>query len=61
MLAKSTRVLRGLSRETSSGRFIPEMDGLRLAAIAMVVLYHLNGYLMAKAAFYERGTTSQPD
>jgi len=27
----------------------------------MVVLYHLNGYLMAKTAFYERGTTSQPD
>ena len=61
LLAKSsTRVLRGLSRETSSGRFIPEMDGLRFAAIAMVVLYHLNGYLMAKTAFYERGT-SQPD
>jgi peptidoglycan/LPS O-acetylase OafA/YrhL len=62
LLAKSsTRVLRGLSRETSSGRFIPETDGLRFAAIAMVVLYHLNGYLMAKTAFYERGTTSQPD
>ena len=33
------------------------MDGLRFATIAMVVLYHLNGYLMAKTAFYERGTT----
>ena len=41
----SARVLRGLSRETSSGRFIPEMDGLRFVAITMVVLYHLNGYL----------------
>src|SRR5207248_1668760 len=38
-----------LSRETTSGRFIPEMDGLRFVAIAMVVLFHLNGYLTAKA------------
>ena len=49
----SARILRGLSRETSSGRFIPEMDGLRFVAISMVILYHLNGYLMAKTAFYE--------
>lgn len=47
------RILRSVSRETSSGRFIPEMDGLRFAAISMVILYHLNGYLMTKAAFYE--------
>jgi len=51
----SDRILRSLSRETSSGRFIPEMDGLRLVAISMVILYHLNGYLMTKTAFYERG------
>jgi peptidoglycan/LPS O-acetylase OafA/YrhL len=56
----STRILRGLSRETSSGRFIPEMDGLRFVAIAMVILYHLNGYLMMKTAFYERGSIT-PD
>lgn len=56
----SARILRSLSRETSSGRFIPEMDGLRFAAIAMVVLYHLNGYLMTKTAFYEHGS-SAPD
>jgi peptidoglycan/LPS O-acetylase OafA/YrhL len=55
------RILRSLSRETSSGRFIPEMDGLRFVAIAMVILYHLNGYLMAKTAFYERGQTAQSD
>ncbi len=55
----SDRILRSLSRETSSGRFIPEMDGLRFVAIAMVILYHLNGYLMTKAAFYER--RSAPD
>jgi peptidoglycan/LPS O-acetylase OafA/YrhL len=40
---------RRLSRETSSGRFIPQIDGLRFVAIAMVVLYHLNGYLLAKS------------
>lgn len=41
-----------LSRETSSGRFIPEMDGLRFAAIGMVVLFHLNGYLTVKSKSY---------
>jgi peptidoglycan/LPS O-acetylase OafA/YrhL len=46
------RFLGHISRETSSGRFIPEMDGLRFAAIAMVILYHLNGYLTAKSPFY---------
>jgi len=46
------RFLAHISRETSSGRFIPEMDGLRFAAIAMVILYHLNGYLIAKSPLY---------
>ncbi len=55
------RVLRAFSRETSSGRFIPEMDGLRFVAIAMVVLFHLNGYLMVKTAFYEHGPVAQRD
>jgi peptidoglycan/LPS O-acetylase OafA/YrhL len=54
------RILRSLSRETSSGRFIPEMDGLRFVAISMVILYHLNGYLMTKTVFYEHGS-SAPD
>jgi peptidoglycan/LPS O-acetylase OafA/YrhL len=48
-----TQIRSMLSRETSSGRFIPEMDGLRFIAITMVVLFHLNAYLMAKTAFYE--------
>ena len=52
-------VLRRLSRETSSGRFIPEIDGLRFIAISMVVLYHLNGYLIAKSTSYEHG--ARPD
>lgn len=49
-----------ISRETSSGRFIPEMDGLRLLAIGMVILFHLNGYLTAKSLFY-RVTPSPSD
>ncbi len=58
---RSTRILRALSRETSSGRFIPEMDGLRFVAISMVVLFHLNGYLTAKTPFYEHGPMAQRD
>jgi len=46
------RFLAHISRETSSGRFIPEMDGLRFAAIGMVILFHLNGYLTAKSPLY---------
>jgi peptidoglycan/LPS O-acetylase OafA/YrhL len=45
-------LLAHISRETSSGRFIPEMDGLRFAAIGMVILFHLNGYLTAKSPVY---------
>jgi peptidoglycan/LPS O-acetylase OafA/YrhL len=33
------------SRETSTGKFIPQLDGLRFIAIIMVVLFHLNGYV----------------
>jgi peptidoglycan/LPS O-acetylase OafA/YrhL len=50
-----------LSRETSSGRFIPEMDGLRFVAIAMVVLFHLNGYLLAKSSLHHSGSLLQSD
>ncbi|MFN8331892.1 MAG: acyltransferase family protein [Saprospiraceae bacterium] len=33
--------------------FIPEIDGLRFVAIAMVILYHLDGYLFKELqAFY---------
>lgn len=35
-------------RITSSGSFIPEIDGLRFIAIASVVLYHLSGFLTSK-------------
>jgi peptidoglycan/LPS O-acetylase OafA/YrhL len=55
----SDGVLKRLSRETTSGRFIPELDGLRFIAIGMVILYHLNGYLIAKTSVYEHG--AMPD
>lgn len=35
-------------RIISKGNFIPEIDGLRFIAIASVVLYHLNGFLLVK-------------
>lgn len=42
-----------LTRHTSSGRLIPEIDGLRFVAIGSVVLYHIRGYLVEKySAFY---------
>ena len=42
----TTRQLSSLRRITSSGRFIPEIDGLRFIAIMSVVLYHVRGYLL---------------
>lgn len=39
------RLLARLSRRTSTGRFIPEIDGLRFVSIALVVLFHLAGYV----------------
>lgn len=44
------RLHTALSRATSSGSFIAEIDGLRFAAVAAVVLYHLNGYFLAYGA-----------
>jgi len=35
-------------RITSSGSYIPEIDGLRFIAIASVVLYHINGFIIVK-------------
>ncbi|OLC80388.1 MAG: hypothetical protein AUI96_04370 [Nitrospirae bacterium 13_1_40CM_3_62_11] len=36
-----------LARITSSGRVIPEIDGLRFIAIGSVVLYHLSAFVAA--------------
>jgi peptidoglycan/LPS O-acetylase OafA/YrhL len=43
------------SRRTSSGRFIPEVDGIRFFAIALVVAFHLDDYVGRKAAGAEPG------
>jgi peptidoglycan/LPS O-acetylase OafA/YrhL len=37
------RLFSKLKRVTSGGGFIPEVDGLRLVAIASVFMYHVNG------------------
>jgi len=36
---------RHLRRETSSGGFVPEIDGLRFFAIGLVLIFHMNGFL----------------
>jgi peptidoglycan/LPS O-acetylase OafA/YrhL len=54
-------LLARLSRETSSRRLIPQMDGLRCVAIAMVILFHLNGYLLAKSALHHSEPSLQSD
>lgn len=38
------RIASRLRRITSSGNYLPELDGLRFVAIAMVVVYHVWGY-----------------
>jgi len=37
-----------ISRVTTSGKFIPEIDGLRFIAIISVVLFHLFGFIAEK-------------
>ena len=49
------RFLDRFSRRTSSGRFIPEVDGIRFVAIALVVAFHLDDYVGRKAAGAEPG------
>lgn len=43
------RLLGRLSRRTSTGRFIPEVEGLRFVSLAMIVLYHMAGYVTQRA------------
>jgi hypothetical protein len=44
-----------LRRVTSSGAFIPEIDGLRFIAAASVLAYHINGELLEVAALKGAG------
>jgi peptidoglycan/LPS O-acetylase OafA/YrhL len=43
------RLIETLTRVTTSGRVVREIDGLRFIAIASVVMYHLLGYVIAKS------------
>lgn len=52
---RARSVLSHLSRRTTSGQFIPEIDGLRFASIALVVLFHLRGYTIAKTTVGHSG------
>lgn len=47
--------MRSFRRITSFGKYIPEIDGLRLVAIASVVLYHLSGFLQSANAAIAHG------
>jgi peptidoglycan/LPS O-acetylase OafA/YrhL len=42
-----TALLNRLRRETTSGRFVGEIDGLRFYAILAVLLFHVDGSLLA--------------
>lgn len=39
-------LLSNISRETTSGQFIPEVDGLRFIAISSVILFHLLSHFL---------------
>jgi peptidoglycan/LPS O-acetylase OafA/YrhL len=52
---------RKLSRVTSSGRYIPEIDGLRFLAIMPVLLFHVRNFLLVKSgSFYASGPETDP-
>ena len=55
----SAGISSSLQRVTSSGRFIPVVDGLRFLAILSVVLYHLNGYVLARSEAFDRAEAKQ--
>ncbi|MDB5174874.1 MAG: acyltransferase [Phycisphaerales bacterium] len=51
MISKAINSLRRLlTRETSSGRFVPEIDGLRFFAIALVMVFHVEAFVLVKSA-----------
>ena len=48
---RTGRITSRLTRITTTGQFIPEIDGLRFVAIVLVLLFHINGYLAARMGF----------
>ncbi len=46
------KFLSKLTRITSSGKYIGEIDGLRFLAICLVVFYHLNGFILANSKLH---------
>lgn len=51
---------RTLARETSGGVLLRHVDGLRCIAILCVLVYHINGYAVAKTPF-PHDTTAETD
>ena len=49
-------ILARLSRQTSTGRFIPEIDGLRFFAIGAVLLFHAGQYFQVKTSLESSGS-----
>ena len=43
------RLLARFHRETASGRYVPEVDGLRCLAIAGVILFHVAGFVAERS------------
>ncbi|MEQ9409392.1 MAG: acyltransferase [Fuerstiella sp.] len=52
-------LLQSLTRVTSGGRFVPCVDGVRCIAIMAVLLYHLNGYIVARATGFSEAEARQ--
>jgi peptidoglycan/LPS O-acetylase OafA/YrhL len=46
---KLNHLIARFSRQTSTGMFIPEIDGLRFIAIALVVMFHLSGFVAVRS------------
>lgn len=57
-MTHSDRFLSHFSRVTSSGRFIPEIDGFRFIAIASVFLFHLTGQMSVKSRHFTAADTA---
>lgn len=48
--------LRNIARPQPPQEFVPQIDGLRFVAIMAVLLYHVQGFVAAKAAMAGQGT-----